>query len=390
MAAAKSLLLILGALGFVQALSLTQRKTEEELVRAVEPPSIEDVKDQLGAVNDTLDKITDTVDSINSTAYGMLETFLDSTSSFTSALGALQKAAAAAAMLPGGDSISEAATKFIGLANSSLEKATGQLPAIVSKVESQLDTIIPEIQKIAYSLMDEFLDAANDILALSNATDTSLLKKVKKAKQTEKVSKKLKHGKKAQHVEKTSKKVVDHKGKHAKKAVSLLEERALRSEGMSSSSVSVDQSVSRKGSSNPCSTALAEVTKANTTLTTMVAKVQAVNGTAFDLLGQILDVASSSLDTINSTLAPALDAASAIPSSILSPVTEGIDTLLSVGDTLTSTVQDNLATVQDMIADAQDTLSTVYELSDTLVAAVSEAQCAGACGDAMKAQCDGS
>merc|ERR1719343_647434 len=165
--------------------------------------------------------------------------------------------------------------------------------------------------------------------------------------------------------------------------MALLEERALRSEGMASASTSVDQSVSKKGGGgSPCAKASAEITKANTTISTMAAKIEAINGTAYGSLGLILDAATSALSTLNATAAPALDAASAVPSNILSPVTSGLDTLLSVGDTLTSTVQDNLATVQDMLADAQGTLSTVYSLSDTLADAVTEAECAGACGAA--------
>merc|ERR1719373_342838 len=106
----------------------------------------------------------------------------------------------------------------------------------------------------------------------------------------------MKHGEEV--AKKSAESAEKHKGKHAKKAVSLLEERALRSEGMASSSVSVDKSVSQKGGSNPCSTALSKITKANTTLTSMAEQVQAINGTAYDSLGQILDAAASALDTL--------------------------------------------------------------------------------------------
>merc|ERR1719277_275033 len=103
-----------------------------------------------------------------------------------------------------------------------------------------------------------------------------------------------------------------------------------------------------------------------------------------------MDGATTALAELNSTVAPALDAADDLPSSILSPVTSGLDQVLSVGDTMMDTVNDNLATVQDAIVDAQSTLSAVYALSDTLVAAVTEAQCAGACGDSMKDECSSS
>merc|ERR1719277_2715170 len=169
--------------------------------------------------------------------------------------------------------------------------------------------------------------------------------------------------------------------------MALLQERALRSEGTASSSVSVERSVAQKGSSNPCEKALASIDKANTTIGTMAAKVEDVNATGFELLGQVLAVASSSLETLNSTVEPALDAASALPSSIMSPVTSGLDKVLAVAETLSSTVDEQLATVQDMVEDAESTLSTVYALSDTLVEAVTEAQCAGACG-APEPSCD--
>merc|ERR1712187_944934 len=111
------------------------------------------------------------------------------------------------------------------------------------------------------------------------------------------------------------------------------------------------------------------------------------NATGSMLLGQILDVAIGALGMLNSTVAPALDAAS-IPSKFLSPVTKALDKELAVGDTLTSTVGEQLSTVQDMLEDAQSMLSTVYSLSDTLVDAVTEAQCQGACGAKMEAACE--
>merc|ERR1712232_974885 len=127
------------------------------------------------------------------------------------------------------------------------------------------------IQKIADSLISEFMDAAQEVLDLSNVTDSSLVQKVKIPKG---------------HVSKASKKQKAHKGKLAKHRAALLQERALRSEGMARSAVSVDRSVSRKGSSNPCSKALASIDKANTTIGALAAKVEDVNATGFDSLGQ--------------------------------------------------------------------------------------------------------
>merc|ERR1719436_2145195 len=101
-----------------------------------------------------------------------------------------------------------------------------------------------------------------------------------------------------------------------------------------------------------------------------------------------MEVASAALDALNSTVAPALDAASALPKSIMSPVTDGLEKVLAVTDTLSSTVDEQLSTVQDMTEDAQTTLSTVYALSDTLVDAVTEAQCQGACGAKLEASCE--
>merc|ERR1719379_1285599 len=149
--------------------------------------------DQLGKVNDTLDKVSETLDTINSTAADLMDTFLSSTSDFAEILGTLQKAADAASLLPGGDQITETATKFIKLANDTLAKAQGDLPEILSKVEAQIGPILPSIRKIADSLISEFMDAAQEVLDLSNVTDTSLLKKAKKSKKhVSKVNKKHK------------------------------------------------------------------------------------------------------------------------------------------------------------------------------------------------------
>merc|ERR1712176_1413404 len=100
------------------------------------------------------------------------------------------------------------------------------------------------------------------------------------------------------------------------------------------------------------------------------------------------EVASGALDMLNSSIAPALDAASALPSSIMSPVTSGLEKVLAITDELSGTVTEQLSTVQDMIEDALSTLSTVYALSDTLVEAVTEAQCQGACGAKLEASCE--
>merc|ERR1719379_2799192 len=117
--------------------------------------------DQLGKVNDTLDKVSETLDTINSTAYDMMDTFLSSTSDFVEILGTLQKAADAASLLPGGDQITETATKFIKLANDTLAKAQGDLPAIYAKVEAQILPILPAIQKITETAT-KFIKLAND------------------------------------------------------------------------------------------------------------------------------------------------------------------------------------------------------------------------------------
>merc|ERR1719401_2521472 len=126
-------------------------------LHADSPPSLDDVEDQLGKVNDTLDKVSDTIDTINSTAYDLLDTFMSSTGDFVAVLGTLQKAADAASMLPGGDQIAAEANKFIELANSSIAKAQGDLPAIVAKVEAKIGPIMPAIQHIAESLISEFM-----------------------------------------------------------------------------------------------------------------------------------------------------------------------------------------------------------------------------------------
>merc|ERR1719437_150095 len=155
----------------------------------------------------------------------------------------------------------------------------------------------------------------------------------------------------------------------------LLEERALRGEDVALNQV--DQSVARKGSSSPCVNALQEIVKANATLLAMEAQIQAYNGTAYALLGTYLDTATSAISMINTSIAPAMDAASAVPSNIMAPVSDALDKVLAVGDTLTSTVQDNLATIQDMITDAVSTLGPVESMADTLVEAVTQAQCDG-------------
>merc|ERR1719379_2318198 len=121
----------------------------------------------------------------------------------------------------------------------------------------------------------------------------------------------------------------------------------------------------------------------------MMDQVLAVNATAYDQLGTVMDGATTALATLNSTVATALAAADAVPGNILDPFTDSLDKVLAVTDTMASTVSDNLATVQDAVTDAQSTLSTVYSLSDTLVAAVTEAQCAGACG-AVPDECSSS
>lgn len=368
---ARYAIVIACAFGVARAI---QQRSEVVTRPADDPPSLSDVEDQLGTVNDTIDEVESVIGTINSTAYDLIDEFLSKTTDFTNILGALQKAADMSAMLPGGDKIKDTATKFIDLANSTLEKAQGQLQPVLSKVQSQLETILPGIQDLIDSVTSEYLDAAKDVLALSNSTDSSLLKK---------------HAKK-EHASKATKKPKDHqKGKHGKNRVAMLQERASAVSGdMASAAVGVDQSVARKGSSNPCTKALADISKANTTLTALAAAVQAVNGTSMDTLGAILEVAFAGIDTLNASIAPALDAASAIPSSILSPVTKGLDAILSVGDSMQGDVDEQLATVQDMIEEATDNLATVYSLSDTLVAAVYDAQCQGACGEKMKSQCD--
>merc|ERR1719277_1710222 len=126
---------------------MIQRKAGVAIVHAGGPPSLSDVREQLGKVNDTLDEVGDTLDTINSTAYDLMDTFLSSTANFVEILEALQKAADAASMLPGGDKITAEATKFIDLANSSIAKAQGDLPAIVAKVEAQIGPLLPAIQK---------------------------------------------------------------------------------------------------------------------------------------------------------------------------------------------------------------------------------------------------
>jgi hypothetical protein len=287
-------------------------------------------------------------------------------------------------MLPGGATITEEATKFIGLVNSTLTKAQGDLPKVLAKVEAQIGPILPAIQTIADSLIGEYMDVAQEVLDLSNVSDSSLLKNVEGSKSHVSKSAKEHNGHKGKHAKHG--KHGKH-GKHAKRGIALMQERALRSENMASLSVSVDKSVSQKGSTNPCSKSLTRIDKANTTIGKMAEKIEDVNATGFLLLGQVIEVASGSLDMLNSTVAPALEALDAIPSSILSPITKGLDDILSVADTLNSNMDEQLSTVQGMVEDAQSMLYTLYALSDTLVESVTEAQCAGACGKKMEAAC---
>merc|ERR1719327_1511745 len=103
--------------------------------------------------------------------------------------------------------------------------------------------------------------------------------------------------------------------------MALLQERALRSAGMTSASVNVDKSVTQKGKTNPCSKALAKIDKANTTIGKMAEKIELVNATGFASLGQVIETADGALDTLNSTIAPALDALEALPKTMTAPVT---------------------------------------------------------------------
>merc|ERR1719277_2112440 len=182
--------------GLVRGVSFVHQRTEVTASRAKDI-DLADVQSQLGAVNDTYDKVSGIVDQINGTIYDMLETFLSSTSAFDEILATLQKAADAASMLPGGDSISTAASDFISTANSSLQKAQGDLPDIVNEVESKVSAILPEIQETVNSVLSEFLDAAQDVMTLQNVTDASLVKKARNSKHAEKAEKQSKHADKA-------------------------------------------------------------------------------------------------------------------------------------------------------------------------------------------------
>lgn len=387
MAALKSLLIVMCSLGVASSLSMMEGKTGKTIwpfgsgkKKKSGPLTLADVEKQLGNVNDTMDIVSEMVATVNSTAYDMLDTFLSSTDSFATILGKLQEAASAAEMLPDGDELAKKVTGIIAKANSSLKKASAKLPATLTTVEKKATTDLPAIQKIADSLMSQFMEAAQNVLSLSNltdsTTDSSLAKKATEPEHDEK-SKKGREGK-------TKKR----NGKHSKKKLALLQERAL-SDTAVSSSVTVDRSISQKGGGSPCTKALSSVIKANKTLSKMALQVQKYNGTAYALLGQVVDTAASSLSSINSTVSPALDAAEdTVPASTLSPVTKGLTKLLSVVGDLTSVLKANLKTIQGMESDAQKTMSTVYKLSEDLVDAVTTAQCAGACGEKEKDACE--
>lgn len=237
--------------------------------------------------------------------------------------------------------------------------------------------IVDQINSTTIDLVDTFMsfsdsfERALDMLLLTNATAVkyltplkSLLSRVQEGVRT--ISGLLQLGlswlKRVKHSETT-----------ATGAAALLKGHAQRGKGV----ISGDKSVSRNMTSQSCAMAISNINKSNnpyvTVLADMMSAIEDVNGTVDALVGQMLDVPASALLTINMKLESTLEATSAVPSKVLSPVKTAIDELLSLGDAFTREVQEYTATTGPNISEASCSLLAMYSSSGTSVAIGNEA-----------------
>eukprot|EP00401_Gymnodinium_catenatum_P053877 CAMPEP_0117484334 /NCGR_PEP_ID=MMETSP0784-20121206/14404_1 /TAXON_ID=39447 /ORGANISM="" /LENGTH=375 /DNA_ID=CAMNT_0005278903 /DNA_START=310 /DNA_END=1437 /DNA_ORIENTATION=+ len=314
-------------------------------------PDLDDVVDQLVAVNNTLDKITDVFAYVNETAMDMISVASEAIDAGVAALSTLESATAALKLLPDGDAYAEKAVDVIKSLNETLSEYRSKLDEIPALVQSTVDKAVPPQVALAQDLIQQLLTAAQLIQDLQKSEDSLVEVDAELNSTSAQIVPTKMTGAGREHV-------------RGIRLLELLHARAIQTQG--AAGATFEQAVAQKGSKSECAKAAGALDKANATLEKFEEQVAIVNGTANDLLGSVLDVAMAGLDAINSTLGLAMQAAEVIPSQYLDPVTSKLTDILDLGNRFTEIVQDAKPEIEARVVDAQGSLDSLPDLTASL------------------------
>jgi len=314
-------------------------------------PDLDEVVDQLGAVNETLDKVADVFAYVNETAVGMISMASHAIDAGVAALSTLEGATAALRFLPDGDAYAEKALDVIRSLNETLSEYRSKLGEIPALVQSTVDMAVPPQFALAQDLINQILTAVELIKDLQKSKDSLVEVDAELNSTGAQIAPTSTTGAGSEHVRGT-------------RFLEMLHARATQTQG--AAGATFEQAVAQKGSKSPCAKAAGALDKSNATLQKFEEQVAEVNGTANDLLKSVLDVALAGLDAFNSTLGVAMQVAEVIPNHYLNPLISKLTDILALGSQFTETVQDAASEIEAKVADAQGSLGSLPDLEASL------------------------
>lgn len=290
-----------------------------------------DIENDLQIVDMTLDTITDIIANANSTAADMLEKALDGISTIQTAHISLKNAVKMVSMMPGGSDVSDQVNELTDIVNKSLSAAAEQLPPAVDKAVKQLTEALLELDALAGSTYSAYMAAQSALEALDSEDTTDL-------------------------------KVADRKQHSQKAGASLLE---LRASTSTSAQLSMDQSLSRKGSCDACCKAGKAISNAEKNGDLFFDSIQEVNEKVSKELGTFAEIADRSMGDVDATASKALEDAqsTSIPKPALSAVSKVLDIVFktSPSDMAQEAAAETSANIDVASKKLQDSLKDVSE-----------------------------